>query len=373
MAGDSQKLNEGELALYSMHLSSGYIPVGVDLAARVFQVCYLNEKQKIKNKALSREAFLDFLKSPPFSQSLMVGFEACGGCNYWARFIESLGHKYKIMPPSAIKSFLGKNKTDKIDSFGIFKGTICPSVRCIRARSEENQTLMNLLATREQLIKQQTQSLNAQRAMLYELGEICGEGAAKIDAATDKLKEFLEKSQSEAISNFRMIAEPIKANRDSLEAQIKQIDLYLKQYAKNNRTVQNLMTIPGIGVLSAVTLHAVLGNPDDFPNSRHFASFAGFAPTVKGSGGETQVGKIPHTGNRQLKKILYMCAIARFAQQSRKASTETEASKLTQLIDNPKISNKKIVCSIANRLARVAWTIAKSGEPFDAKKCRLLG
>ena len=78
MAGNSQKLNEGELALYSMHLSSGYIPVGVDLAARVFQVCYLTEKQKIKNKALSREAFLDFLKSPPFSQPLMVGFEACG-------------------------------------------------------------------------------------------------------------------------------------------------------------------------------------------------------------------------------------------------------------------------------------------------------
>ncbi|WP_366925494.1 transposase, partial [uncultured Succinivibrio sp.] len=34
---------------------------------------------------------------------------------------------------------------------------------------------------------------------------------------------------------------------------------------------------------SAVTLHAVLGNPDDFPNSRHFASFAGFAPRVSGS------------------------------------------------------------------------------------------
>ncbi len=362
MAGNSQKLNEGELSLYSMLISQGYVPVGVDLAARVFQVCYLTDKQKIKNKALSREAFLDFLNNPPVSQPLMVGFEACGGCNYWARFIENLGHKYRIMPAASIRAFLGLQKTDKIDALGIFKGTICPSVRTISARNEENQTLMNLLAAREQLIKQQTQSLNAQRAMLYELGEICGEGAAKIDAATDKLKESLEKSQSEAICNFRMIAEPFKANRDALEAQIKQIDLYLKQYAKNNRTVQNLMTIPGIGVLSAVTLYAVLGNPD-----------AGFAPRVSGSGGIVQVGMIPHTGNRQLKKILYMCAIARFAQQTRKASTETEASKLTQLIDNPEISNKKIVCSIANRLARVAWTIAKSGQPFDAKKCRLLG
>lgn len=83
-----------------------------------------------------------------------------------------------------------------------------------------------------------------------------------------------------------MTAEPFKANRDSLEAQIKQIELYLKQYAKNNRTIQNLMTILGIEVLSAVTLHTVQGNPNDFPNSRHFASFASFAPRVSGS--ETQ-------------------------------------------------------------------------------------
>ncbi|MBO6259040.1 MAG: hypothetical protein J6M93_06890, partial [Succinivibrio sp.] len=78
MAGNLQKLNEGELSLYSMLISQGYVPVGVDLAARLFQVCYLTEKQKIKNKALSREVFIDFLKSPPFSQPMMVGFEACG-------------------------------------------------------------------------------------------------------------------------------------------------------------------------------------------------------------------------------------------------------------------------------------------------------
>ncbi|MBP5243392.1 MAG: hypothetical protein J6Z28_01565 [Succinivibrio sp.] len=77
MAGNSQKLNEGELSLYSMFISQGYVPVGVDLAARVFQVCYLTEMQKIKNKALSRGAFLVFLKNPPFTKPLIVGFEAC--------------------------------------------------------------------------------------------------------------------------------------------------------------------------------------------------------------------------------------------------------------------------------------------------------
>ena len=122
------------------------------------------------------------------------------------------------MPATSIRAFLGLQKTDKIYALGIFKGTICPSVRTISARDEENQTLMNLLATREQLIKQQTQSMNAQRAMLYELGEICGEGEAKIDAATEKMKLSLEENHSEVIDNFRMIADPFKATRVSLDA-----------------------------------------------------------------------------------------------------------------------------------------------------------
>ena len=82
MASIHNQLNQGELALYSKLSSQRVIPVGVDLAARVFQVCYLTEKQQLKNKSLSRDAFLDFLKSPPFSKPMLVGFEACGACNY---------------------------------------------------------------------------------------------------------------------------------------------------------------------------------------------------------------------------------------------------------------------------------------------------
>ena len=77
MAVNSQKLNEGELSLYSKLISQGYVPVGVDLAARVFHVCYLTEKQKIKNKALSREVFLNFLNNPPFSQPLALAMRRC--------------------------------------------------------------------------------------------------------------------------------------------------------------------------------------------------------------------------------------------------------------------------------------------------------
>jgi transposase len=373
MASNNNQLNQGELTLYSMLISQNVVPVGVDLAARVFQVCYLTEKQQLKNKSLSRDAFLNFLKSPPFSKPMLVGFEACGTCNYFARLVKSLGHRYKIMPPSAIKSFLGLQKSDKIDALGIFRGALCPSIKSIKARDEENQVLMNLLTTREQLLKQQTQSLNAQRAMLYELGVVCDAGASSIDTASAKLHDSLNDSQSQALLYFDMIASSLKHSRDTIGSQLAEIDRLFKEVAKQSRTVQNLMTIPGIGVLSAITLYAVMGNPNDFPSSRHFASFAGFAPRNSGSGGEEKVGSIPHTGNKQLKKTLYMCAVARLAVQSRKAPEVKAASKLSALIENPAIKNKKIVCSIANRLARVAWSIVKSGEAFNPQKCRLLG
>ena len=365
-------LSEGELQLYELHIGNGLVPVGVDLAARTFQVCYLTEKHHLKNKSLNRKDFFEFLTNPPFDKPMLVGFEACGACNYFARFIANHGHKYKIMQAKAIRSFLLLNKTDAIDAVGIFKGVLCPSIKTVTARDEENQVLMNLLTIRERLIKQNTQCTNTQRAMLYELGCICGAGAKSVTDATASLQQTLSEQKSPALDNFNVIADALNHTQSNIEAQIKAIDTYLENYAKKNATVKNLMTIPGIGLISAVTLYAVIGNPDDFPSSRHFASFAGFAPSVSGTGGIVNVGSIPHSGNKLLKKILFMCAVARFSLQSRKAS-EREASKLTVLINDPSRPNKKIICSLANRLARVAWTIAKSGEKFDAKKCRLLG
>ena len=98
------RLSEGELNLINMQVAQGLVPVGVDLAARVFQVCYYDlDKKVVKNFQLTREKFFDFLRNPPFEQKMLVGFEACGACNYCAREIKALGHQYKIMPTKAIK------------------------------------------------------------------------------------------------------------------------------------------------------------------------------------------------------------------------------------------------------------------------------
>ena len=95
-----------------------------------------------------------------------------------------------------------------------------------------------------------------------------------------------------------------------------------------------------------------------------------FAPRVSGSGGKVTVGEIVKTGNRHLKKVLYMCSVARLAQNKRQ--DHNSSSRISELLGDETTPKKKIICSIANRLARVAWTVVKNKEPFNQDKCRLL-
>ena len=374
MGTAKKKLNPQELELVEAYRRAGVEPVGVDLASRKIQVCYLRKNGTVFNSQLKREDFFKFIENKDDlfeGRRMRVGFESCGACNFWARECGKHGHEYRIISPAKIKAFLSFDKTDAIDAFGIYKATFNASIPSIACRSEENQTLLNLLNVREQFSKQLIQTQNAHRALLYELGVICNEGLKAIITASDELLKEKTETKSSGLNSFKVAVECFRKDEDCLSLQLENIDSYIRAYAKGNEDCLRLMTIPGIAEISAVTLYAVMGNPDDFPSSRHFAAFAGFAPKVSGTGGETNVGSLRKTGNKLLKKVLYMCAIARFAQM-RKVDTE-HTSKISRLADNEAFANKKLICAIANRLARVAWTICKSKGKYDSKKCQLLG
>ena len=372
MSAAKCQLNEAELKLLKEKQARGVTVVGIDLATRVIQVCYLQKNGTLYNKPKTRDEFIKFLEEPPFTGKILAGIEACGSCNFWARKIKALGHDCKVMPAFQIKAFLSLDtKTDKVDALAILRAVMSVSIKEIGIRDEKNQVLMQLLTVREQLMKQKVQIQNARRAVLYELGEVCSLGENAIDECAQKLLVSLEKSKSEALSEFSSCDAVAKANLNNVNTQLNTIEKHLTDFAKNDPVCQNLITIPGIALLSAAVLRIVMGDPNDYPDSRHFAAFVGFAPKVTGSGGKVSVGGTRKSGNRILKRVLYMCAIVRYGQTKKHDPERT--SKVATLIDNEDVSNKRIVCSIANRMARVAWTLAKHGEKFDGKKCRLLG
>ena len=112
---------------------------------------------------VSRADFFKFITEQ--KDKVIWGFEACGACNFLARKVAEHGHDSKIMPAASIKSFLGIDKSDKIDAMGIFRALITPTIREIKPRSVGNQMLLWLFTAREQLNKQMVQTINVAHAI----------------------------------------------------------------------------------------------------------------------------------------------------------------------------------------------------------------
>lgn len=83
---------------------------GIDIAKSVMQVYRVTSDGVVSNKAVKRADFLnEFRNTPP----ALIGMEACGGSQHWARELQSLGHTVRLMPPKLVKPYVTGLKNDK--------------------------------------------------------------------------------------------------------------------------------------------------------------------------------------------------------------------------------------------------------------------
>lgn len=120
-------------------------------------------------KALKRRDVLAFFAGLP---SCLVGMEACGSAHHWARELIRLGHDARLMPPAYVKPYVRRQKNDAADAAAICEAVTRPSMRFVTVRSIENQAVLMHHKTRELLVAQRTQLLNALRGHLAEVGII---------------------------------------------------------------------------------------------------------------------------------------------------------------------------------------------------------
>ena len=348
----------------------GVHPIAVDLAARVFQICYVDlSSGKLCNYQLSRPKFIEFYKSRP--DRTLFGFEACGACNYYGREMLALGHEVKVMPAANLKAFLGLDKNDKLDALGILRGLITPSIQSIPPRELSNQLLLNLFTIRENLSKQLTQTINATHGILYELGEVVGHANAKsLTQLTSGLATVKSRytAPKEASLHLQALCSALESDASSLSSCIKTLDSYLEDYGSKQAACANLCTIPGIGMKTALAIFAEAGDIRRFPSARRFASFLGVAPRVSGTGGKTLVLGLRKNGKSSVKKMLFMCAMVYLSNASRKG---VQSLWIKQRLANG-CSKKKLICAIMNRMARIAYAVLKTGQPFDPAKSNLV-
>jgi transposase len=163
--------------------------IGLDIAKNVFQVHGIDATEKVVvRKQLRRSKVIAFFEALP---PCLVGMEACASAHYWARELRKLGHKVRLMPAKDVKAYVKRNKNDAADAEAICEAVRRPTMRFVQVKSAEQQGGLMLHRTRDLLMRQRTQVINALRAHLAELGITAAQGR-------EGLKELLKIIASDA-------------------------------------------------------------------------------------------------------------------------------------------------------------------------------
>jgi transposase len=328
--------------------------IGLDIAKNVFQVHGIDAAEKVVvRKQLRRSQVLKFFASLP---PCLVGMEACATAHYWARELTKLGHEVRLMPAKDVKAYVKRNKNDAADAEAICEAVRRPTMRFVRAKSAEQQGRLMQHRTRDLLLRQQTQVINALRAHLAELGIVAAQGR-------EGLKQLLAIITDEKDTRLPIDARAslivLAAQLQELRRMIGSIEKRLVVQHRANEASKRLESIHGIGIIGASAIAATVTDPSAFRSGRDFAAWIGLVPRQDSTGGKHKLGPISKQGDRYLRRILVVGAHSVL----RRAKKNPEKYPwLTQLLARRPF--KVVAIALANKMARIAWALLASGAHY---------
>jgi transposase len=330
--------------------------LGIDIAKRVFHAVGTDERgQIVFRKRLSRHALMPFIaKLPP----VLIGMEACGGAHYWARRFREHGHEVKLMAPQFVKPYVKSNKNDMRDAEGIGEAVTRPTMRFVPIKEVDQQDIQALHRVRDRLMGERTALVNEVHGLMNEYGIVIPKGVSKFRrAVVDKLECEKEKLTSLSQEMFWKLVEEFAA----LEQQLAFYQEKLDTLAKTHPECQRLMTIPGIGPLSATALVGAVSDASAFKNGRQFAAWLGLVPRQHSTGGKERLLGISKRGDSYLRKLLIHGARATMRWVDLK--TDRRSQWIRQLVERR--GNNRTAVALANKNARIVWALLTSQQTYQ--------
>jgi transposase len=331
--------------------------IGLDLAKNVFQVHGVDEVGKLTiTRQLRRGQLIGFFKKLP---PCLVGMEACATAHHWARELIKLGHTVRLMPASYVKAYVKRSKNDAADAAGICEAVTRPSMRFVPVKTAESQAAIMLHHSRDLLVRQRTQLINALRAHLAEVGLVAAAGVDGLKSLLAIIREAGETGQLPG--PMRQALQPLVDQLAALQAQIGQLERSIHAQHRASDVSRRLETIPGIGVIGATAIAATVSEPGAFKSGREFAAWIGLVPRQHSTGGKQMLGSISKQGDRYLRRLLIVGATAVIRHARAHPDKHPWIIKLLA-----KMPAKKVAVALANKTARIAWAILAKGGTYRA-------
>lgn len=329
--------------------------IGLDLAKNVFQVHGIDVQGKVVvRRQLRRAEVLSFFaKLAP----CLVGMEACATAHYWGRELIKLGHTVKLMPPAYVKPYVKRGKTDAADAEAIAEAVTRPTMRFVAVKTVDQQAILMLHKVRDLLVRQRTMLINALRGHLAEFGIVAIRGPAGIKAAIEEL--HLMQNSLPALA--RVALHRLVDRLEAVGAEIRKAEKEILAWCRDDAVSRRLMTIPGIGPITASAIVAAVPDASLFRSGRQFAAWLGLTPRPHSSGGKERLGGISKQGDGYIRRLLVTgaTAVIRLARQGNPSKVWA-----TRLLDRKPA--RVVSVALANKTARIAWVVLTRGESYRA-------
>ena len=334
---------------------SGSSTIGLDLAKNVFQVHGIDDQGKVLvRRSLRRaEVIAFFAKLAP----CLIGMEACGTAHHWARELIKLGHTVKLMPPAYVKPYVKRGKTDAADAEAIAEAVMRPTMRFVAVKTVDQQGVLMLHKVRELLVRQRTMLTNALRGHLAELGIIAAQGQsglkdviAQFHAQQACLPELARSALRRLISQIGEVVDEIGRSEKEIVA-----------WCRTDTASRRLITIPGVGPITASMISASVPDPTLFQSGRQFAAWLGLTPKPRSSGGKERLGGISKQGDGSIRRLLVIGATSVIRRAREDSLSRAWVSKLLE--SKPA---RVVSVALANKTARIAWAVLARGEVYRA-------
>lgn len=329
--------------------------VGLDVHSKLIVMCVLDEQGKVVQRDSVRQVdqLMAVLRRLP---RFAVCFEA--SCDYgWIHdALRELAAQVVVAHPGRLRLiFRSKRKNDRLDAERLAKLLFLGEVPSVHVPSADVRAWRETINFRRNLIAKRTRAKNGLRALLRSL------------RITAPRRPGLWTIKGMAWLKQLAFAQPLSALKrdllihevEDLSLQLKRIEQALARFSENNAAVQQLQSIPGVGLRTAETLVAFLDDPRRFRNAKQVGAYFGLVPCQDQSAKSNRLGHITRDGSPAVRQFL-----GEASWQTIRRSPAIKAY-FERVVRNDPDRRKIALVATAHYLARVMWAMLRDGTLWN--------
>lgn len=331
--------------------------VGLDVSQKETSVCVVDDQGRIvfEGKAKSTPGALAELIRKHAPHAERIGFES-GAMASW------LWHELKRvdLPVVCIDArhahaalSARMNKSDKNDARGLAELVRIGWFREVKVKSEESQKTRSILVARSRLVSIRRDLENQVRSMLKEYGLLFSRAIGT--QFRQHVFDLLEDGHQ-----LRAIVEPLLAIHEQVCQEQVKLDNEVRRLARADETTRRLMTVPGVGVVTALTFRHTVDDPSRFSSATKVGAYLGLTPRRRQSGETDITGKISRWGDRLLRTYLFEAATVLVHRTKKWSTLKAWGIRLIK-----RIGMKKAKVAIARKIAAILHCIWVDGTIFE--------